>query len=279
MRGLNRCGGGSGTRWYTIGMKPPILWVGGKTKLADWIVSLMPPHHMYIEPFAGSLAVLFAKNPSPSELVNDLDGDLVNFWRVLRDRSRQLVRKLEMTPYARDEYYLSFEPTDDPLERARRFFVLNHQAFASRVYAQSGWHRPAPKQSSSPAKTYRRRIAELRAAAERLKDVMIEHDDALAVIRRYDADNVCFYVDPPYLNVRDVQPYKVRLQDHTELLETLRACKGKVILSGYWNTVYDQALKDWLRLDRQAVVTSPQTERPKVIESVWLNYDPGILWA
>jgi DNA adenine methylase len=262
-----------------MGMNPPIIWVGGKTKLAEWIVSLMPPHHMYIEPFAGSLAVLFAKNPSPSELVNDLDGDLINFWRVLRDRSRQLVRKLEMTPYARDEYYLSFEPTDDPLERARRFFVLNHQAFASRVYGQSGWHRPTPKQSSSPARMYHRRIAQLRAAAERLKDVMIEHDDALAVIRRYDADNVCFYVDPPYLNVRDVQPYKVRLQDHTELLETLRTCKGKVILSGYWNTIYDEALKDWPRLDRQAVVTSPRSERPKVIESVWLNYDPGILWA
>lgn len=186
-------------------MKPPFAYYGGKATLAPWIVSLLPKHRVYVEPFAGSLAVLFAKVPALHEVINDIDSDIVTFFRVLRERADDLVDACELTPYARDEFALAKpdEPVDE-LERARRFWVRVNQGFNKAAILNNGWSSSVACQNGEP-KTVQNRLARLRAAARRLHSVTIENRDACEVIEQYGVADGVIYVDPPYVTVSRVQ--------------------------------------------------------------------------
>ena len=260
-------------------MKPPFAYYGGKTTLAPIIANLLPAHEHYVEPFAGSLAVLLAKKPSRAETVNDLDGDLVTFWRVLRDHGDELERLALLTPHARDEWRASRDDLDDAptdIERARRVWTILTQR-RSNSMAGNGWrYRTDPGASSMPVAldTYATRIT---SAAQRLRHVTIENRNAAEMIRDYGKhSNVCIYADPPYLGSTRATGYRVEMKGddaHRELADALNECKASVVLSGYDAPLYADLFDGWHRVDLQGATTlSGDTDR---VEVLWSNRPLG----
>jgi DNA adenine methylase len=241
-------------------MKPPFAYYGGKTKMADTIVALLPEHTHYVEPFAGSLAVLLAKPRSDMETVNDLDQDLMTFWRVLRERPQELEAAMHLTPHSRAEHQAAYdlEASSDDLERARRVWVLLSQGRGSTL-RRTGWRfyrDPAGSTYSMPdyLTAYAERVP---AAAARLHGVSLECRDALEVIRDYGKhQNVLLYVDPPYLaTARNSTNYRHEMGDktqHADLIIALLEARASVVLSGYHSELYDGLLTDWHRVELAA---------------------------
>jgi DNA adenine methylase len=264
-------------------LKPPFTYFGGKLSLAERIVSLLPPHEHYVEPFAGSLSVLLAKVPSPMETVNDLDGNLMNFWRVLRDRPGELQRACALTPHSRAEYLACYEPAADDLERARRVWVNLTQGRGGQM-KRTGWRfyqDPRGSHSSMPEylAAYTGRIA---PAAQRLRNVSLECNDALDVIRDYGRHpGTLIYADPPYLgSLRSLNKGRCRGPDydhelrsdeeHGELLETLLGCRSAVVLSGYASELYDGLLTTWSRREIATQTGNGGSVRVRT-EVLWSN--------
>lgn len=256
-------------------MKPPFSYYGSKVRLAPWLASLLPPHSTYIEPFAGSAAVLMVKPVSRVEVLNDLNGEVVNFWLVLRERTADLVKALMATPYARDEYRACTVPATDELERARRFFVLTCQGFNSRT--RSGGFSPAgPSKTKGPL--FVRRVDRLREVADRIRAVEIENVDALTLINRWNREDTALYLDPPYVaSTRETHgTYATENASgifHTQLLAAVKEFRGSVVLSGYRSELYDEALSGWQRLDRDVPVATSNHQGTRRVECVWLNFD------
>jgi DNA adenine methylase len=234
-------------------MKPPFNYFGGKTRLAPAIAALLPDHLHYVEPFAGSMAVLLAKAPSRMETVNDIDGELMTFWRMLRERPGDLLHACALTPHSRTEHLDAYKPTDDPLETARRIWVRLTQGRTSRL-TPTGWRfniDPARMGLSVPEylEAYRNRMAD---AAERLAAVSLECRPALDVITAYGQHpDVLLYVDPPYLgSTRQGTNYRHEMateDQHRELAEALHAVKASVVLSGYASPLYLEIFDGWRR--------------------------------
>lgn len=268
-------------------MKPPITYFGGKMSTAEWLISLMPPHDHYVEPYGGSLAVLLAKPPVSMETVNDLDGDLVAFWRVLRERPADLERYCALTPHARQEHAGSYEPVpadhpDRGLELARRVWVQLTQGRAG-VRSKTGWrHYQDPSGSSASMPRYLRGYVErIAPAAERLRAVSIECRPAVEMVQSYGQhDDVLLYVDPPYLGTtRSSGGYRHEMRsaaEHQELIAALLGCRAAVMLSGYTSPMYDEALVGWHRRTR-AVGTGQSGEWGNRVEVVWCNREIGDL--
>src|SRR6266536_2920441 len=170
-------------------MLPPTSYYGAKARLAPWIASLLPPGRTYVEPFAGSAAVLFAKSPSPTEVLNDLDGQVVNFFTVLRDRPEELARALRLTPYARAEYQQHAAHYDDPdqVERARRWFLRVNQSISHLAGRgqPSGWAAAFNTNGADHAHKFAALANRLEACAERLRRVHLEQRPAVEVIAKY----------------------------------------------------------------------------------------------
>lgn len=262
-------------------MKPPIAYYGGKTTLAERIVSLLPSHDHYVEPFAGSLAVLLAKTPSRMETVNDLDGALMTFWRVLRDRPLDLERVCAFTPHSRAELEACRDvDTGDDLETARRVWVRLTQGRGAQLRRPTGWrHFKDPAGSSSLSmpgylEAYRQRFA---PAAARLIGVSLEARPAFELIETYGAhERTLLYVDPPYLgSVRqwgNQYRHEMRGDDeHRQLAEALRDVKSAVVLSGYASDLYDIELyPNWHRheIPTQNSQGGARSERTEVL---WSN--------
>ncbi|WP_273845435.1 DNA adenine methylase [Rubrobacter calidifluminis] len=253
---------------------PVLKYPGAKWTLASWIVSHMPPHTVYVEPFFGSGAVLFRKPRSRVELVNDLDDRVVNLFRVLRERPDELERAVRLTPYSRTEYLASYERSEDPLEDARRFLVRSWQAHALKVGGRSGWRYEISDVRGRPAcgdwLTVPQRI---QAAAERLSGVYIECRPAEEVIAAYSrseaAERTLFFIDPPYL--LDSRPgyyrHEMTAADHARLLGLLDAHPGPVLLSGYPHPLYEERLSHWHSTSREALAEKGRRRT----EVLWLN--------
>ena len=252
-------------------------YVGGKQTMADQIVSLMAPHDHYVEPFFGGGSVLMAKPPSMMETVNDLDGDLVTFWRMLRDHPKDLAWVCAMTPHSRAEHRAAQDLTDcGDLEVARRVWVYLTQGRGGRR-TSTGWRYVVTNSTSAYGLTdyltsYLERMLD---CAERLQRVSLECRDGLALISSYDAPGTCFYVDPPYLgSTRGRNTLYARempnADEHARLLDALLACRGQVILSGYASPLYDEALTTWERIE---VGARDQASRDRV-EVLWANRLP-----
>lgn len=218
-------------------MKPPFSYYGGKQRMASKIVPLIPKHTVYVEPFCGSATILFAK-PWPHvtnvshyrEVINDTNKNVVNFFRQLRDNGDELAKLCTLTPYSKTEHEISKNfQCDDSLELARRFFVNINQAFNSKM--NSTWNTTVTTKNH-PA-TWMKKNSRLLQAAERISQVYIENDDALAIIQNWDSPQTLFYCDPPYPNC-DQGHYRGYTQnDFDELITALNQCQGSFLLSCY----------------------------------------------
>jgi len=261
-------------------MKPPFTYFGGKTTLAEAIAALLPPHDHYVEPFAGSLAVLLAKPRACMETVNDLDGDLMTFWRVLRDRPDDLARVCALTPHSRLEHAAAqsedLAAVADELERARRVWVLLTQTRSSTL-RKTGWrHYQDPKGTSAGMPRYLEGYVErMPPAAGRLIDVTLEARPAIELIRAYGRhDDVLLYCDPPYLGTTRARNYRHEMtsaDEHRELAEALSAARAAVVLSGYHSPLYDELYDGWHRVEISAFTGNANAGAGARTEVLWSN--------
>lgn len=270
-------------------MRPPFPYFGGKMSVAERVVSLLPPHRHYVEPYCGSLAVLLAKRPTPIETVNDLDGRLMTFWTVLRERGADLLRACQLTPHARAEYdRCKAEPVaeGDDLETARRVWVVLSQGIGRALAGRkTGWRHyinPSGTTYGMPAylDAYAGRIA---AAAERLHSVSLECRPALDVVDRYGSEpEVLLYVDPPYLGSArssDNNEYGHEMRgeaDHAELAEALRAARAAVVISGYPSPLYEALYSGWHRAQLSAYSGNAAAGEQLRTEVLWSNRPLGV---
>ncbi len=264
-------------------------WYGGKYSHLGWLLDLLPESQHYCEPFGGSAAVLLNRTPSPVETYNDLDGDVVNFFRVLRDQKDDLIYAIGMTPFAREEFVAAIETNGNglhltDLERARQFFVRARQVRTGLAQTASvgRWANCLKTSRAGMAGAVSRWLGSvegLDSIAARLLRVQIEHDDALAVIRRYDSDETLFYCDPPYPHDSrgDSKAYKYEMTDaeHFALFQTLSSVKGKVAISGYHGTLMDNLYKDWYVYE--AVTKKVHSVKTDRMEVLWTNYPIDLL--
>lgn len=231
-------------------MKPPMPYYGGKIILGPAIAELLPAHRHYVEPYCGGLSILFAKKPSVMETVNDLDGKLMNFWRVLRDKPSEFIRLCALTPHARGEYDAAVAlDADDDLERARQVWIRLSQGRTGRL-VRTGWrHYVDPGATSMGMPGYLDGYVDRMApAVERLHRVSLENRPALDLIAKYGAHpDVLLYVDPPYLGTTRANDSAYRHEmksetEHRELASVLHAARAAVVLSGYASDLYDREL-------------------------------------
>lgn len=241
--------------------RPLIRYHGGKWAIAPWILSFIPSHKIYVELFGGGGSVLLKKSRSYAEIYNDLDSEIVNLFRIVRDSGNELKEKLYHTPYSRDEYQCSFIKSDDPLEQARRTVVRSFFGFGTiAVLCDEGESHPGFKSSikiagTSPAPTWKNYPDALAAIIERLRGVVIENRNAIELLPIHDSKETVFYVDPPYLpSVRDPgDDYRFEMTEaeHIELAEKLNKTEGAVLLSGYHSELYDELYKGWIRREKR----------------------------
>ncbi len=253
-------------------IKPILKYPGAKWRIASWIVPLFPPHVHYVEPYAGSAACFFTKTPARHEVLNDLNGSICTLFRVLRERCDELVRAITLTPWCEEEYE-RFEKNwyhEDDVEHARRFLIRCWQAHGGTMYQVSGWKHNGLNGHAYPVRLWQQLPERLVAVVERLRYAEVRNRPALEMIDYYNAPDVLLYVDPPYIlstRARKYYPYEMTDEDHMQLLETLDAHKGMVILSGYAHPLYDERLHHWQRLTLSAVAEHGKQQT----EVLWLN--------
>lgn len=236
-------------------MKPPLAYYGGKTTIAEQIVATMPAHRHYVEPFGGSLAVLLAKAPALMETVNDLDGHLMTFWRVLREQPDDLMRVCSLTPHSRAEHLAAYDLDGcNDLELARRVWVCLTQGRGNTL-RRTGWRHfqdPGRRGPTSMPDYLTSYVERMRGAAARLAHVSLEARPALDIIADYGRhDEVLIYADPPYLgSTRTSRQYRVEMShndEHQALADALLGCKATVVLSGYDSPLYAELYGGWHR--------------------------------
>lgn len=277
-----------------IPKRPVLRYLGGKWKLAPWIIQHLPPHRIYVEPFGGAASVLLRKPRSYAEVYNELSGDIVNVFRVLRDpvTAEQLRRAIELTPFSRLEYEQAYEPVEDPVERARRVILRSFAGFGSgsvtatrakgmRTRA-SVWRPPTSFRSNSsrsgttPAHDWATWPQQIPAFVERLRGGVVEQRDASAVIRQHDRPDTLHYVDPPYLhdtrnisNLSGRYHHEMSSLEHDLLLSQLIGLQGMVLLSAYPHGMYDTRLDaaGWTKVERPHRADGGRART----EVLWLN--------
>lgn len=257
-------------------------WYGGKFSHLNWLLPLLPKCHHYCEPFAGSAAVLLNRNPSPVETYNDVDGEVVNFFRVLRDEREALVQAIALTPFSREEFAIAVSPQREQLssvERARRFFVRARQARTGLAQTASlgRWANCKNTTRSGMSGVVSRWLGSVEMLpflAERLLRVQIENRPADAIVELYDDPKTLFYCDPPYVHGSrgDNKAYAYEMSDaeHVKFAQVLQLCKGKVAISGYRSELYDRLYKGWRRIDAESKAC--HSTKGMRQESVWLNF-------
>lgn len=255
-------------------MRPALKWYGGKNKIAQWVYSVFPPHDCYVEPFGGAASVLLNKPPATHEVYNDLDSEVVNFFRVLRADGGELVNLIANTPWSREEHRLAWEKSNEPLERARRFYVRCWQSYGAgtlNTAGSAGWQtQKGPRRGSTAVEGWLD-LLHLDVVRSRLLSVQIEHDQALQVIERFDSVGTLFYVDPPYLprqrRKTQVYTHEMDINDHVDLAQTLLSASGMVVLSGYDDELYNEMYKGWRKMTR----TTTNRMSDSVKECLWLS--------
>jgi len=245
---------------------------GGKTRHAEWIRSQMAEHQRYIEPFCGSAGVFFNKKPVTVEVLNDIDGNIVHFFKTLRDNPQKLVEYLHLQPFSFSEYqrivdkYYNEEHPEDPVERAAEFYLLRYTQFGAKTDGVAGFARSGSTQKSR-AKMYKNSLKKLSKVAYRLQDAFIECKDYTWVLDYYDHPEALFYIDPPYQGTED--QYTSKTIEHDELMSKLDSIKGKFLLS------YDHQIKNAdLYVSSKSSSFFIDKGGREMTEYLYMNYDP-----
>ncbi len=262
-------------------IRPAFKWHGGKHYLAQRIAALFPEHHTYCEPFGGAASVLLNKPPAPVEVYNDVDGRLCRFFRILRNREKfaELHRRLQLTPYSHTEFDSATEPDGDEIEQARRDFVRWRLSIGGRGDAFSCTLHRERRGMADVVSGYLSAVDDvLPAVAERFRRVqMVTCTPATAAVLRWDSPETLFYCDPPYLAETRTSPQvygcEMSEDDHRRLAGVLRACAGKVVLSGYPSDLYADLYAGWrsVSFDMPNHAAGGSCKR-RVSEWVWLNW-------
>lgn len=277
--------------------RPVLRYHGGKWRLAPWVISHFGPHRTYVEPYGGAASILLQKARSHAEVYNDLDDEVVNVFQVLRDPelATQLRELVALTPFARVEFDSAYEPSKDPIEQARRTIVKAFMGFGSAAIhdtiprgmrtraaqwrATTGFRNNSKRSGSTPATDWARYPTQIPLFVERLRGVVIENRDAIAVIEQHDGPQTLHYLDPPYLpSTRTGRrggswchgyTHEMVEEDHRALAEVVHGLRGMVLISGYPSELYDQELfADWHRVRRENRVGGSVART----EVLWLNH-------
>ena len=259
------------------GITHPILnYLGGKWRIAPWVVEHLPAHHCYVELFGGAASVLLSKPPAPVEVVNDISDEIDILYRVLRNpvRMRRLLRLLQRTPYGVSAYRAAFATSGrDMVETARRFIVRSSMGFHPRAIGRStATFRTGS--TRSPAATWRNYRRGLPTVTRRLRQVIIEHRPALDLVGLYDSPQTLFYADPPYLpETRTSEArylHEMTVADHEALLDRLCNIQGMAVISGYPSALYDNRLSSWQQVTRDVQVFSAAGDNQRR-ETLWIS--------
>ncbi len=253
-------------------MKAILKYPGAKWRISDWIINYFPKHKVYCEPFFGSGAVFFNKEPSYIETINDIDGNIVNLFRVCREQPEALAKAMELTPFSREEFIECYDMSEgDAVERARRTLVRYHQSFGTTNSTKKHWRNVQTYGGPRCATMWNYLPDTIMECCKRLKEAQIENIDAIELIKRYNHPDTLIYCDPPYLqSLRKKNMYAHEFSDdkHIELLKVLKESKSKIILSGYDNQLYNEMLCDWYT---DAKTTTAQMGLHRT-EKIWMNY-------
>lgn len=260
-------------------------WYGGKFSHLSWLLPLLPETHHYCEPFAGSAAVLLNRAASPVETYNDLDGEVVHFFRTLREQGPELMRAIGLTPFSREEFAraCTLDPHAGGVERARRFYVRARQVRTGLAQTASlgRWANCKGTSRAGMSGVVSRwlgGVEQMEAICQRLLRVQIENRPATDVIRLYDSPRTLFYCDPPYVHATrgDSRAYRHELTDdeHAELAEALNSAQARVAISNYDCPLFARLYppKRWHKsYARRKTNHSTKGQRREVL---WTNYDP-----
>lgn len=261
---------------------PVIRYHGGKFRLAQWVISHFPQHTCYTEVFGGAAGVLIQKPRAYAEVYNDLDGEIVNLFAVLRSEKNRtkLIEQLILTPYARDEFELAWEHSDDVVERARRIVIRAQMGFGSAgaTKGKTGFRIDTKRQYGTAQMLWAEFPHHLDQIGQRLQGVLIENRNAIRVLKDHDTPTTLHYVDPPYVHdtryvgVKYGSFYRYEMDDlqHIELLKTLLKLEGMVVLSGYENDMYNDYLKGWTKRSIQARIASHRGAGLRT-ECLWIS--------
>ncbi len=267
-------------------VRSPLVWAGGKFYLADWIVSLMSKHEIYVEPFFGAGWVFFTKSRSKIEVINDIDDRVYALFKVLSDEElfQRFIERIWFIGASEKLYYEFLENLKsgdlDLVDKAVMFFYVIIFCLNGNLSEQFLiW------KSRNKANWYERIKERLLAIHKRLRGVAVLNRDWKDVVRKYDGEETLFYLDPPYVMEMRTWKYGIYVhemtdEEHEELVDICLGLKGKVILSGYRNKIYERLEESgWMRLDKEVTLHSKVVqkgqERPRRVESVWLNYKVG----
>lgn len=262
---------------------PAIRYHGGKFRLAPWVMEFFPDHRIYVEPFGGAAGVMIQKLRAYSEVYNDLDGDLVNFFRVVQNAvlRNRLIEQLVMTPYAREEFEIAWQPAEDSLERARRLIIRAQMGFGSAgaTKGTTGFRIDTKREYETAQHVWAQYPSNMAALGLRMAGVMIENRPAIDVILAHDTPDTLFYVDPPYVHdtrcrvsMGSDRGYRHEMtnDDHVALLDALNTVQGMVVLSGYPHPLYDDALDGWERREKAARISGGRGTAKRT-ECIWIN--------
>lgn len=261
-------------------------WYGGKYSHLDWLLPLLPYTKHFCEPFGGSAAVLINRKPSPIETFNDIDGELVNFFKVLRDKKDELVEKIGLTPFSYEEFLNAIEAkgnnTFSDVERARLFYIRARQTRTGLAQGATPgrWAYCTLTSRAGMAGAVSRwlgAVEDLPLIAQRLLRVQIENRPAIEIIRRYDSPVTLFYCDPPYPHEcrGDIHAYKFEMSDmeHRELAKVLHEVKGKVAISAYRCKLMEELYSDWQLIEAPEKICHSVKKMRQ--EALWTNYKIG----
>lgn len=274
----------TGTGQRSSPPRPLLRYHGGKWRLAPWIVGHFPPHRVYVEPFGGAASVLLRKPRAYAEVYNDLDGQVVALFRLLRDpaQAARLIEALRLTPFARDEWKSAYAPSADPVEAARRMIVRSFMGFgADSINADlsTGFRSNSNGSNKTPAVEWHNYPDSLARVVDRLRGVVVENRYAVEVMAQHDGPETLHYLDPPYVGATrgrngrrrggtyHVYRHEMDDDDHRALAAALRGLEGMVVLSGYRSPLYDALFGDWQRVEKRALAAGARAR----VECLWLN--------
>lgn len=259
-------------------MKRILNYPGSKWNMADLIIENMPAHKAYLEPFCGSCAVFMSKPKSVLETINDLDGRLVNLFKVMRDQPEKLQYLILHTLYSREEYQKSVNISPDPIEDARRMTVRLWFGIGGKTRSVPGFRKNISWNGPYNTYEWNDMYSRIGQAASRLKEAQIENMDAVELIRQHNDKDKLIYCDPPYVKsslVSEHYKYDFTIDNHKVLIEAIKNHKGKVMVSGYESTLYNRELADWPQIRKETKVGITSLKKSNRTEVIWCNFQPS----